>query len=156
MSKAGSVAARGDRALRRRAKHAAAIMMCTAVATFGVAATHAGAVPRGASARGASEQLRAPLSTPSASSLRKFAAARLGNPKGAASAGAFTAAGGSAVDPIELRVLVLATKGEPNPDGVHTVPGGSWDWDLSTLTSALDYAGVPYDVYKSVSKQLCQ
>ena len=58
-------------------------------------------------------------------------------------------------DPIDMRVLLLATTGDPNPDGVHTVPGGSWDWDLSTLTGALDYIGMPYDTYKSTTKQLC-
>jgi hypothetical protein len=55
---------------------------------------------------------------------------------------------------VDLRVLVLATKGDPNPDGIHSA-AGDWDYDLSTLTQALDYVGVPYDVYKSSTRQLC-
>jgi hypothetical protein len=80
---------------------------------------------------------------------------RLGNPRKAHSPRGVHLAAGPASDPIDLRVLVLATKGDPTPDGFHAVPAGSWDWDLSTLTSAMDYAGVPYDTYKSTTKQLC-
>jgi hypothetical protein len=40
---------------------------------------------------------------------------------------------------------------------VNTVPAStSWDWSLSTLTNTLDYVGMPYDTYKSSSKQLCR
>lgn len=68
-----------------------------------------------------------------------------------------TAAAEEPVDPITQRVLVIATTGDPNPDGVNTVPAStSWDWSLSTMTNTLDYLGMPYDTYKSSSKQLCQ
>jgi hypothetical protein len=160
MSKARKATAHTDRVLRRRAKLAATIVICWTFAAFVVAGTadaHGGASAQNAAASAgtAADALRAPLPLPSADSLRKLAAAKLGNPTKATSARTVTAAAGKPVDPIDLRVLVLATKGQPNPDGVHVVPGGSWDWDLSTLTQALDYTGVPYDVYKSVTKQLC-
>jgi hypothetical protein len=80
---------------------------------------------------------------------------RLANPRHAFSARQVKAAAGSPTDPIDLRVLVLATTGDPNPDGVHATPAGSWDWNLSTVTGAMDFAGVPYDTYKSTTKQLC-
>ena len=98
---------------------------------------------------------KAAIDTLSSATLQRLATARLANPTQAKSPKTVNAAAKSPVDPIDMRVLVLATTGDPNPDGVHGVPAGSWDWDLSTLTSALDYAGVPYDTYKSTTKQLC-
>jgi len=80
---------------------------------------------------------------------------RLPEPVGAPSTSTVTAASTAPVDPIELRVLVLATRGDPNPDGVGAVPDGSWDFDLSMFTDALDYVGVPYDVLKTTTRQLC-
>lgn len=85
----------------------------------------------------------------------RLAGNHLGRPDGAATTSAISAPASHPVDPIDMRVLVLATKGDPNPDGVHTTPPGSWDFDLSTFTSSLDYVGTPYDVYKSTTKQLC-
>jgi hypothetical protein len=161
MSKARGTTVGRHRVLRWRARRPTTIMICVAFAAFGVAAAmptevaHGGASSAAASTGNAAEELRAPLPMPSAESLRKLAAAKLANPTQATPTRSVRAAAGSTVDPIDLRVLVLATKGDPNPDGVHVVPGGSWDWNLSTLTQALDYTGVPYDVYKSVSKQLC-
>ncbi|MEP7054014.1 MAG: hypothetical protein ABI912_02040 [Actinomycetota bacterium] len=87
--------------------------------------------------------------------LQQLKSAKLAQPKGATPTTSVTAPAGSLVDPIDMRVLVLATKGDPNPDGVHVVPGGSWDWNLSTMTVAMDYLGVPYDTYKSTTKELC-
>ena len=98
---------------------------------------------------------KAPTDRLDGKTLEQLKAAKLGKPIHAATTSAVKASAGSPVDPIELRVLVMATKGDPNPDGVNTVPAGTWDWNLSTLTSALDYIGVPYDVYKSTTKQLC-
>ena len=68
-----------------------------------------------------------------------------------------TAAAEALVDPIHQRILVVATTGDPNPDGVNSEPAGtSWDFALSTLTNTLDYLGMPYDTYKSSTKQLCR
>jgi hypothetical protein len=162
MSKARSVTAGRDRLLRWRARRAVVFAMCAALAGLGLAATQPAAAAHvaapaqsAATSTTTAEELRAPLPLPSASSLKMFAAAKLGNPTQATSTRSVRAAAGPGVDPIDLRVLVLATKGDPNADGVHVVPNGSWDWNLSTLTQALDYTGAPYDVYKSVSKQLC-
>ena len=68
-----------------------------------------------------------------------------------------TATAEAPVDPIDQRILVIGTNGDPNPDGVHTVPTTtSWDWTLSTLTNALDYVGMPYDTYRSATGDLCR
>ena len=68
-----------------------------------------------------------------------------------------TAAAESPVDPIDQRILVIGTNGDPNPDGVHTVPTTtSWDWTLSSMTNALDYIGMPYDTYRSATGDLCR
>lgn len=108
-----------------------------------------------ASAERPARPTTAPLPTPDQKTLRQMGQADLGPQRAATSTTSVTASAGSPVDPIDLRVLVLATNGDPNPDGIHTVPDATWDWDLSTLTNALDYLGTPYDVYKSTTKQLC-
>ncbi len=104
---------------------------------------------------GSHKLVQAPTDTLPAATLRKMKDAKLRPPKGATSTESVGVTAAAAVDPIELRVLVLATKGDPNPNGVNQVPAGTWDYNLSTLTSAMDYIGVPYDVYKSTTKQLC-
>jgi len=155
MNPSTSAAAPRGLGARRRSTRAVTIMVCLVFGAFGLAAAPAVAAHTGPTApRPSAEDLRSPLPLPSADALHKLAAAKLGNPTRATRTTTVQASAGP-VDPIELRVLVLATKGDPNPDGVHFVPGGSWDWDLSTVTQALDYIGVPYDVYKSVAKQLC-
>jgi len=155
MNNSTSAAVRRRHATRRRAIRPVTIMMCLAVGTLGLAAAPSSAARSARPAPGAAAaSVRTSLTMPSAGELRTLAAARLGNPTRATKTATVQATAGP-VDPIDLRVLVLATNGDPNPDGVHVVPSGSWDWDLSTLTQALDYTGVPYDVYKSVTKQLC-
>ena len=127
---------------------AAAIALAAGVTSPGVAAAsadHHGAPPPGA---WSNDRL-------TGQNTQRMLAHRLANPRHAFSARQVKATAGAPVDPIDLRVLVLATTGDPNPDGVHATPAGSWDWDLSTLTSAMDYAGVPYDTYKSTTQQLC-
>jgi hypothetical protein len=99
--------------------------------------------------------VKAPTDTLPAATMTKLRNAKLAKPTGATSTRTVSAAAGSGVDPIEMRVLVLATKGDPNPDGVHVVPAGSWDWNLSMLTDALEYIGEPYDTLKSTTKELC-
>lgn len=127
------------------------------------------------------DALRAPTGALPANTLQQLAHATLGHPKALMNAAvhrsvraqarhahrppaspvtttptpAPTAPTTATGNQIDMRVLVLATDGDPNPDGIHSVPAGSWDWDLSTLTSALDGLGVPYDTYKSTTKQLC-
>ena len=119
----------------------------------------AAATPTHASAKAgravASDGRRATLSGLPGTTMSALRNARLGRPSHATSISSVRAKAGKPTDPIDVRVLVLATTGDPNPDGVHTVPAGSWDWDLSTLTNALDNLGMPYDTYKSTTKQLC-
>lgn len=140
--------------LRRRHGRRACVALASAALLVGLVApvsATSGAKPAGDDAK----SLAAPTGQLDAASLSNFASQRLRKPVGAPSTSTVTAAAGSPVDPIDLRVLVLATKGDPNPDGVNTVPSGSWDWSLSTVTSALDHIGTPYDVYKATTRELC-
>lgn len=98
---------------------------------------------------------RAPIDRLSPAVIKAMKRSALRKPVGVVSTTAVTVPAGHPVDPIELRVLVLATKGDPNPNGVGAVPSGSWDWALSTATTAMDYAGIPYDTYLATTKQLC-
>ena len=149
------------RTTHRRRRRVAIALSLTAAATL-VAAQAAQAAPAppaptaaaAVPARPHYKIQRAPVDRLPAATLQRLATARLANPTRAKSPRTVNAAK-QPVDPIDMRVLVLATTGDPNPNGVNAVPAGSWDWDLSTLTSALDYIGVPYDVYKSTTKQLC-
>ncbi len=104
---------------------------------------------------GITSLIQGPIDMLSAVTRTQLISNVLGAPANATPTSTVTAVAAAPVGPVEMRVLVLATKGEPNPDGVHTVPAGSWDFELSTLTQALDYVGVPYDVYKSSTKELC-
>lgn len=117
-----------------------------------------GAALAAATGQGAGGQkaiTRAPVDRLPDRDVARMLANKLPAPKGAPSTADVTAAAGSAVDPIELRVLVLATRGDPNPDGIGATPAGTWDYDLSVYTDALDHLGVPYDVYKATTRQLC-
>lgn len=88
--------------------------------------------------------------------LHALSRQQLARPAGVARTRSVVADADNLNDPIDARVLVMATTGDPNPNGVNTAPDiHSWDWNLSTLTNALDYAGVPYDVYRSTTRQLC-
>ena len=143
----------GHRRPRRALVGFAAVALVTGlVAPVAASSSAAGADHRG---DGLSQPSVAPTGV-DAKTLNRLSHAGLRQPADALSTAAVAAPAGSPVDPIDLRVLVLATTGDPNPDGVHVVPGTtSWDDDLSTLTSALDYVGVPYDTYKSATQQLC-
>jgi len=144
---------------RRRVAIALSLAVATTVCAVQVAqaAPAAPAAPVGAAAvpQPRDKVQRASIDRLPSATLQRLATARLANPTQAKSPRTLNAPAKQPVDPIDMRVLVLATTGDPNPNGVNAVPPGSWDWDLSTLTSALDYIGVPYDVYKSTTKQLC-
>ena len=138
---------------RRRAAGLAALAVVAALVAPVVSAGDA--VARSPRQHG-TDRVKAPTGALDATTLARLHHAKLNGRKHTLSTAAVTATAGTPVDPIDLRVLVLATTGDPNPDGIHTVPTtSSWDDDLSTLTSALDYAGVPYDTYKSATQQLC-
>jgi len=145
---------RTRRGWRRRVAIALSVTAASTVCAVQVAQA-APATPAATAPKPGHKIQKAPVDRLPAATLQRLAAARLANPTGAKSPRTVSAPAKKPVDPIDMRVLVLATTGDPNPDGVHTVPAGSWDWDLSTLTSALDYVGVPYDTYKSTTKQLC-
>jgi hypothetical protein len=123
-------------------------LVAPALATSGAAAQDRGSPP--------TKLVKAPTTPFDAKTLARLGRAKLAKPTGTVSTTDVTLPAGSPVDPIDLRVLVLATTGDPNPDGVHVVPTtNTWDDNLSTLTNALDYTGVPYDTYKSSTQQLC-
>jgi hypothetical protein len=132
----------------------AAPLTQTAAAEVPTAAPAARLAARPAPAA-AGELARGPAGRLPAAAMKRMLANKLPEPKGAPSTSAVVAAADSPVDPIELRVLVLATRGDPNPNGIDATPAGSWDYNLSTFTDALDYTGVPYDVYKSTTQELC-
>ena len=135
---------------RRRVAIALSLAVATTVCAVQVAqaAPAAPAAPVGAAAvpQPRDKVQRASIDRLPSATLQRLATARLANPTQAKSPRTLNAPAKQPVDPIDMRVLVLATTGDPNPNGVNAVPAGSWDWDLSTLTSALDYIGVPYDV----------